>query len=117
MGTEYQINYDRKKFFLQNNFAALICLGAGIAMIGYSLLEFPTIWLNPVPFLKHISAGTMLIIFGVAFFVGPFEYLKGLFSKDKIKTTIVTYTITSLFGLYASMYGCGVYFTMFVGLL
>ena len=59
----------------------------------------------------------MFIIAGVAFFVGPVEYLKGLFSKDKIKTTIVTYTITSFFGLYASMYGCGVYFTMLVGFL
>ena len=95
----------------------MICLGVGFCLIAYSFGEVPKIWVDPLPFLKHISIGTMFVIFGVAFFIGPFEYLKGLFSKEKIKTTIITYSITSLFGLYASVYGCGIYFTLFVGFL
>mgnify|MGYP001613910027 CR=1 FL=1 len=59
----------------------------------------------------------MFICTGVAFFIGPIEYVKGLFSKDKIKATIITYTVTSMFGMYASVYGCGIYFTLFVGFL
>ena len=75
------------------------------------------IHVDPTPFLKHISLGTLFIIFGVAFMMGPILYFKSLFSKEKIKTTLTTWVITSVVGFYAMFYEFGVYFALFIGFL
>ena len=96
---------------------AIVNVILGTTLVIYSLFEIPQIWVDPNPFLKHISLGTLLIIFGVAFMMGPLLYFKQLFSKEKIKTTVTTWVVTSMVGFYAMFYEFGAYFAFFIGFL
>lgn len=84
MGKEVVVvSNEKPKPLFQNNMAAFICLGIGFSLILVSLIEIPSIWIDPIPFVKHVTIGSMFGVLGVSFFIGPFEYLKSLLSKEK----------------------------------
>lgn len=82
-----------------------------------SLIEIPAIPTEPIQFLKHLSYGSGFIISGIAFFLGPVNYVKGLFHKDRIHITISSYLVTTALGMYAAMFGVGFYFTIIIAIL
>ena len=82
-----------------------------------SITEIPLIASNPVKFLKDLSYGSGFVLAGIAFYIGPLNYINGLFHKDRIHMTIGSYIVTTFFGLWATIYGVGFYFTIIIAVL
>ena len=85
----------------------------GIVMMLCSIFKIT----HAVHFLKLVSFGSGFVLAGIAFLIGPVNYIKGLFHKEKIHITIASYLITTILGIYASIFGIGLRFSLFVGFL
>ena len=67
--------------------------------------------------MTHLSYGSGFVVGGVAFMIGPINYVKSLCHRDRIHITISTYIVTTLLGTYAAVFGVTFYFTIFIAVL
>ena len=86
----------------------------GAIFILLSMAEMRWIHDEPQVVVTHICYGSALILAGVAFLIGPLNYIKGLFRRDKICLTITSYIITTTLGVYGWYYGVSTWFALLV---
>jgi hypothetical protein len=93
--TSIEVEPSYKTFFL--------VLSVGLVVIFFSLMFLPMIALYPQKFLSLFSLGSIIVLASFIFVYGTVEYLKMLFSRERVAFTLV----------YLCSIGVGLYFAYF----
>ena len=79
----------------------LMFLGVAVLFFALSFLFLPVVYLYPYKFALLFTLGSINVIIGLAFYHGPFAYLKVMFSRDKFVFSLM-YILSIVFTIWAS---------------